>query len=379
MSHSLKVAFVRADFDPYGGAERFTQVLMHELAQRGVEVHIFARSWTKGGVADYSIHRVGGLSSPSLLRHASFVWGVRRALAKEHFDLIQSNERTLSQTIYRAGDGVHARWLELRSERVGLARRLSLTLNPFHRYICWLERRMFESPMLSAIIVNSEMVRKEITDRFSVADSKIHTIYNGVDLQRFHPSHKHQQGLAVRQAAGITPQTPVALFVGSGYERKGLSQLLTAMAAMDKSMQLWVVGKDSLKPYKKMAERLGIGGLVRFLGRQDDVQPYYAAADFFVLPTVYDPFPSVALEAMASGLPIIVSKQCGAAEVIKSGREGYVLDSPEDQNFSRYLDLLVESTQSMSSAARQCAEKFPISKTVQETISLYHHILGIPQ
>ncbi len=229
--------------------------------------------------------------------------GVKKALQRYQFDLIQSNERTLSQHIYRAGDGVHATWLTLRKARSSPVKRLSLALNPFHRYMLRLEKKMFEAPELRAIIVNSEMVRREITDRFQVDNLKIHTIYNGVDCSRFHPDNKRNMGLALRQRQGISPEAKIALLVGSGYERKGVRPLLAALARVPENILLWVVGKDSIAPYRKLARQLGIAERVTFWGKQQDVRPFYAAADFFVLPTLYDPFPSVALEAMASGLP----------------------------------------------------------------------------
>lgn len=379
MSTPRKIAFIRADFDPYGGAERFTASLMEDLASRGMEIHLFARTWKAATQAKYVIHRVPAIASPSLLRQWSFVTGVKKALAQHHFDLIQSNERTLSQHIYRAGDGVHATWLSLRKERSSPTKRLSLAGNPFHRYMLRLEKKMFEAPDLRAIIVNSEMVRQEILDRFQVDNRKIHTIYNGVDCSRFHPANKERLGLALRQKQGIAPEAKIALLVGSGYERKGVRPLLAALARVPENILLWVVGKDSLAPYRKLARRLGLAERVTFWGKQEDVRPFYAAADFFVLPTLYDPFPSVTLEAMASGLPIIVSKQCGAAEVIRAGREGFIIATPEDERLASYIETLANSHREMSAAARLCAEQFPFSRTVQELLTLYHRLLGMEQ
>lgn len=374
----LKIAFVRADFDPYGGAERFTNFLMEELTKQGVECHIFAKSW-KGEKQNCNFHKVWGLSSPSVLRQATFVLSIKRQLAKEHFDIIQSNERTLTQTMYRAGDGVHAKWLELRRERSGLFQRLLINLSPFHIFMVWLEKKMFQSPELRAVIVNSEMVRKEITHFFHISDEKIHTIYNGVDLERYNPKHRDTVGAMLRQKLHIGPNQPIALFVGSGYQRKGVPQLIMALARIGKPFTLWVVGKNSVSKYKKMAKRLGVEKQITFFGKQTDVQPFYAAADFFVLPTLYDPFPSVALEAMASGLPIVVTKQCGAAEVICHGREGFVLEGQDDESLAGYMEHLFESASvraRMSAQASLCGQQFSAKRTVQKFLSLYEEMLG---
>ena len=119
----MKIAFIRYRYDPYGGAERFTQMLMQSLAERAVETHVFARQWRQVETPRIHFHHVGGFRWPRVLRHASFVFLVGRAVRLEDFDLVQSNERTLSQHLYRAGDGVHARWLQLRSLQQGRLRR----------------------------------------------------------------------------------------------------------------------------------------------------------------------------------------------------------------------------------------------------------------
>lgn len=375
MAAPRKIAFIRADFDPYGGAERFTAFLMEELAARGMEIHLFARTWKPEPDAKYIVHRVPAIASPSLLRQWSFVAGVKKALKRYHFDLIQSNERTLSQHVYRAGDGVHASWLALRKARSRPIKRLALTVNPFHRYMLNLEKKMFKDPGLRAIIVNSEMVRREIIAHFQVENQKIHTIYNGVDCNRFQPDNKNLLGMPLRQQEKIAPDAKIALFVGSGYERKGVRPLLATLAQVKENILLWVVGKDSIAPYRKLARKLDLGERVTFWGRQQDVRPFYAAADFFVLPTLYDPFPSVALEALASGLPIIVSRQCGAAEIIEPGREGFILDSPEDKRLTEYLQALCRKGETMAAAARRCAEIYPKERTVRETLTLYENIL----
>lgn len=373
----MKIAFIRTEYDPFGGAERFTQSLMDHLTRNGVEVHIFARKWKNDLRSDIHLHRIGGINSPSLFRHASFILLVNRALRKEYFDLIQSNERTLFQHIYRAGDGVHARWLELRAAHQGILKRLSVAVNPFHFFIRWLEKRLFEHPELRAVIVNSNMVRAEILSRFRITESKIRTIYNGVDLERFHPEHRITLGKQMREEHGVSPDIHLALFLGSGFERKGLRQAIRALARTGPDTRLWVVGKGDDGRYLNIAQRLGVASRVVFFGGRHDVERFYAAADFFVFPTLYDPFPSVVLEALASGLPVITTAQCGAAEIIEHGTDGYVLADPgESDSLAAYMNELsvVKKRSVMSGLARRKAENFPWQRTVDEMLDLYRQL-----
>ncbi len=163
------------------------------------------------------------------------------------------------------------------------------------------------------------MVRDDIARRFEVATEKLHVITNGVDLEQFHPRLREAHRQALRQKLGVGETARVALFVGSGYARKGLPALLEAFAslAMPRT-ELWVVGRDRQEAaMQRRAEALlgsGRNSRVRFFGAQEDVRPFYGAADLFVLPTRYDPFPNAVLEALACGLPVITTTTCGAAE-----------------------------------------------------------------
>jgi UDP-glucose:(heptosyl)LPS alpha-1,3-glucosyltransferase len=375
----MKIAFIRYKYDPFGGAERFTQALLERLSAKGLEVHLYARKWTSEPGARVVVHRVGGPSWPSILAYASFVFLLSHAVRKIPFDIVQSNERTLCQDVYRAGDGVHARWLELRTSRMNRLRRLSLRVNPFHALRLWLERRLFEDPGLKAVIVNSNMVRGEILSRFRIDPGRIVTIANGVDLDRFHPSRREGEGLELRRRTGVSDEELVVLFVGSGFERKGLEYAIRGLAEAAVPAKLWVVGKGRVHPYRTLCRELGLEARVEFWGPQGDTAPFYAGADVFVLPTLYDPFPSVVLEAMASGLPVITTAQCGAAEIITPGREGFVLDYPEQTGrIAEYLEVLGvrEERRRRGKEARVRAEDFPWERTLRELEALYDRLLS---
>ena len=373
-----RIAFVRYKYTAFGGAERFTDMLVESMAGRGVEVHLYARKWKETPGNGVVLHRVGGPSRPALLGHAGFVFAVHRMLARGRFDLVHSNERILSADVYRAGDGVHARWLEIRRSRQNVLRSLIVLLNPHHAFRLWLERRLLEHPALKAVIVNSTMVREEILARFRIDPSRVRTIYNGVDLERFHPGNRRSIGVELRKRRALAEDTPVVLTVGSGFERKGLEPLLRGMASAEGNAELWVVGKGRSGRYADIARRLGIAHRVVFWGPREDTAPFYAGADIFALPALYDPFPTVILEAMASGLPVITTAQCGAAEIISNGREGFVLRSPDEvATLAERLRQLYSAPfrAAMSERARVAAEAFPVERTMRELEALYAGIL----
>lgn len=369
----LRVAVVRQRYSSYGGAERFVARALQALERAGAEVTLIARS--EKGWGARRVLRVDPPYAGSLWRDWSFARGARAAWRRDSFDVVQSHERIPGCDLYRAGDGVHRRWLDLRRAAAGPLERLGIALNPYHRYVCGAEKRMFEHPRLRAVICNSRMVRDEIQRAFRIAPEKLHLIYNGVDLDHFHPGHRGEMRGALRAELGCRPRDTLFLFVGSGFSRKGLAAAIDALAACkNDSLWLLVAGKDG--DYARYAERAraaGVSGRVRFLGPRDDVRPIYAAADCFVLPSRYDPFPSTALEAMAMGLPAIVSSRCGAAEIIEPGANGWVCEPDDVAGIAKLMHEAdgAARDERAAKAARATAERFGIDAMAAKLSDLY--------
>jgi UDP-glucose:(heptosyl)LPS alpha-1,3-glucosyltransferase len=372
----MRIALLRQRYNPYGGAERFIERAIAALGA-DVALTVYAREWSGSGAAD--VVRCDPFYMGRLWRDWSYARAACRAAARDAPDLVQSHERIDCCDVYRAGDGVHARWLENRGAALGPLGRLALALHPYHHYVLAAERRLFASRRLRAVICNSRMVRDDIRRRFRVADEKLHVIYNGVDLDAFHPRLRAAHRRAMRERLGVAEDALLHLFVGSGYERKGVFPLLAAFAAArDRGAHLAVVGRDKAESRARaLARSLGIEERVRFAGAQDDVAPWYGAADSFVLPTLYDPFPNAALEAMACGLPVVTTTQCGAAELIDEGVEGFVIDAGARAPLSGALDRLDAAlARRMGENARRRAEAYGLEPMRRRMIELYRLLLG---
>jgi len=234
---------------------------------------------------------------------------------------------------------------------------------------------MFEHPRLRAVVCNSLMVRGEIERRFHVAPEKLHVIHNGVDLEHFHPDRRAALRAQARAELGLANDGFLFLFVGSGFWRKGLDAAIGALAACgDERLHLAVAGRDRhAERYARVAAAAGLGARVHLLGGRDDVRPLYAAADCFLLPTRYDPFPNTALEALAMGLPVIVGQRSGAAEILRSGRNGWVCDPGDIEGLARLLrEVVVTSGDNrLLAAARAAAEGYGIDDMARKLTELY--------
>lgn len=368
-----RVAFIRQKYVHDGGAERFLSRALEALSSRNVSLTLLTREWRGGEGFDVIV--CNPFYVGRLWRDRSFARAVCRELAKRSFDLVQSHERIGCCDVYRAGDGVHREWLRQRARALSCGGRLGVAVNPYHRYILKAEKKTITGAR--AIICNSQMVKREIREHFDVPETRLHVIYNGVDTAYFHPQLREGRAAARRQF-GVPENATVFLFVGSGFERKGVGRVLPAFARQRSAPYLLVVGHDkNLAAYRRQAEQLGLTDRVKFLGAQRDVRPYYAAADAFIFPTLYDPFANVILEAMATGLPVITSSKCGGAELIQQGVNGYVCDALDRDALAEHMEKLahVVECRRVGLAARKTVEGMTFANMATELDRLYAQLL----
>lgn len=181
-------------------------------------------------------------------------------------------------------------------------------------------------------IAISQQVKRELKKYFGLSD-QVHVIHHGVDGKAFCPVNddNRRERDTIRQSLGIKPDEVVIAFVGA-YERKGLSIAIEAVGKLpveiQNRMKLLAVGSGAVEGFRARAKELGISERICFVQHVRHVAPYYRASDVFLLPTFYEPFGLVITEALASGLPSIVSAQAGGAELIRHGESGFLINDP---------------------------------------------------
>jgi len=264
----MKLALIRQRYNPYGGAERFVERALAALVAEGVEVDLITRNWEGAPAAGFRqitcdppySRLLGGRAA----RDRSFAEAAQALMAQGGYQITQSHERIPGCMIFRAGDGVHAAWLEHRARQLTAPARLAQRLSPYHRYVLGAERAMLEHPALAQVICNSRLVAQELQDYYGLPAARIALIYNGVDTAHFHPDRAAARRAAQRARLGLDRHTPLLLLVGSGFERKGVPALLQAMVRMRRQdAQLVVVGADrKLAAMAQRAARLGLAARV---------------------------------------------------------------------------------------------------------------------
>jgi UDP-glucose:(heptosyl)LPS alpha-1,3-glucosyltransferase len=368
-----RIVFVRQHFSQFGGGELILDRTISAMTARGLKVALLARSWAAR--EDIEFIRCDPPRFPRFRRERLFARAACDRLAAVKYALVQSHERLPCCDIFRAGDGVHAVFVEQRAKGLGALARAALFLHPFHRSVMALEREMFASPRLKAVIANSQMVADEIGRHFGFPRERIHLVPNGIDLTRFHPDARSHYRAQTRKRLGTAPDRPVLLFVGSGFKRKGLDAAIAALAASGTNAELWVIGHDR-RPgtYAYLAERVGISaGRFHMIGPVDDPLPYYAAADALILPSIYDPFPSTVIEALACGLPVVTSTGCGARDAIAELEPALVRDASDIDGLADALRRAFElaAMPDTSVKARAIASGYDMDSMIDRTLALY--------
>ena len=295
---------------------------------------------------------------------------------KEHgADIVFGMERTSSQTHYRAGNGVHAQYLRQRRLTDSALKRATFALNPLHRTILSLEKSCFENPSLKKLYTNSYMVRQEILEHYNTNPEIIETVHNGVEwseMQRDFDDWQNQRRTLLMQW-GLNKDKFQLLFIGQGFRRKGLQFLLQGMRVLgNPNIQLSVIGKDREgHKFQKMAQRLGLSNQVKFFGSRSDIHRFYQAADALAIPSTYDPFANVTVEAQAMGLFVISSKYNGGKEILtpETGEIIEQLTDPESVAESLKVALRHPKTASSASSIRKNAQHLDFSYQLDKVLT----------
>ncbi len=308
----MKLGLVRRGYSGSGGAEAYARRFSEAAKEAGHEVVLFGSSeWEQSKWVGEKII-VGG-NTP---RH--FANALRRAKPKEHCDFLFSLERVWACDAYRAGDGVHASYLERRAAREGWWRPFVRRFQRKHREIVKLERVLFTKGA-KLIIANSTMVKREIEQFYRTPSERIKVVLNGVPQYPRDPELR----LIQRREFQLTAGSYALLFAGSGWERKGLKYAIQAVKKVPNAV-LFVAGKGKQRGLPKCNR-------VHFVGPQPaaEMQALYNMADVFILPTIYEPFSNACLEAMAAGLPVITTAANGFSELL-SVIDGEIVSDPAD-------------------------------------------------
>ncbi len=262
--------------------------------------------------------------------------------------------------------------------RESLASRLSQQ-TPKHLLLRLLERHVYSRRLYRRVIPASKFEKEQILRYYDLPPDDIIPVHGGVDYDHYNPSDRERRRKKIRDKYGFSDRDLIALFVGYDFKRKGLPHLLRAMPQINDRIKLLAVGgTGGLKECETLVSELKLEHRVFFSGPiYQESRNYFFGADLFIFPTLFDPFGTAALEAMAAGLPVIMSRTVGSAELVTSGKEGFLLDDPRDPSeIAAFANRVAAEGigPEMGSIGRETSLGCTWEEKAREMISLYENL-----
>lgn len=342
----VSVVILKSRIAHQGGLERYATLIAKAFARKGVQTTLL----TTGEPIEIPRVKVISLGKHPLNNYRALHFFEKETLQwlnNHSYDIIFGLDRNSFQTHYRAGNGSHRTFL--RTKPQGPWSKFWYRWSPKQRFVLETEKKLFTHPKLKKLFTNSKMVQQELIEQFAIDSERIVVVHNGVDLSKFtFDEYSKEESLSQLK---LPPAQLYLLFAGNNYQRKGLEEALRALALKkDWDFQLMVVGADkNIKRYQRLAQQLALNHRIHFFGEQKNLVPFYAAADVFILPTHYDPFANVTIEAVAMGLFVITSLSNGGHEIL-TPQTGIAIHNIDDQQeFSMALEKAKEAPSSFHS------------------------------
>jgi glycosyltransferase involved in cell wall biosynthesis len=384
-----RIAVVSPFLDKRHGTERCVAEQVERLADV-YEIHLYSTAVEDVDLSRIIWHRVPALPGPHLVAYCWWVlanhfcrwWDERfRGLTPaivyspgiNCFDAdVISVHIVFGAYLSRAGKALEFRSNPLRSWPRILHRRM------YYRLVIGLERLVYGGKRALLIVVSAKGTGD--LKRYGRTESELPVVLNGIDPHRFRVEVRARLRDTARQALGLKEGDFCLLLVGNDWRNKGLPCLLESLGRLAiPSIRLLVVGRDIVDPYRPAVARLRLEDQVTFLPPRPDVEFYYAAADLYVGPSLEDAFALPPLEAMACGVPSIVSSQAGVSEVVTNGVDGFVLDDPQDSVSLADLIALLYSNERlrmrMGEAAAKTARQYTWDRNAEQLHQLFQDVL----
>jgi UDP-glucose:(heptosyl)LPS alpha-1,3-glucosyltransferase len=286
--------------------------------------------------------------------------------------------RSFGLDAVRVTERLQSHWVRVNYR--GTAMRWLQGINPRHRTLIDLERTIYQSNNTRRVVTQSLLDRRLVQEYYRIPEEKILTIHNGVDITAFQPGLR-EESASVREEFGLSPEEPLLVFASMDFEGKGLRSILKALAeTRHADCRLIVLGTGPEAKFRRIARERGVESRAIFAGRRGDIARFYGTGDLFLLPTAYEPFPNVVLEAMACGLPVMTTTTSGGADILKPFQNGYLISEVHAVGemvdcLNHHFDLAASARQEMAGHCWATAQEMPIEKNIAKTLELFEGVI----
>ena len=366
----MKICFIVHDYNRHAGHSRYVAELATRFNKEH-EVHVFANTFEENPDSGIHFHKVPALRFNVVTTLFSFALSCSLARLRG-FDIVHTQGFCGPRADVITAHICNRAWS--RALRASLVRQTARE-RVFHFLASRCERWLYRGNRRSEVIAISQRVARDLGACYGCR-MPVHLVYHGVDLQTFSPEVRRFR-THLRSALQIPDADTAFLYVGD--LRKGARTCLEALARITEG-HLILVSRSSPGPYAKLAAQLGITRRVHFVPPTSNVEQYYGTADALLLPSPYDAFGMVVTEAMACGLPVVVSREAGASELICHAHNGLVLNDFNDAG--TLADCMLEIhkrpawAKSLGERARAAVERLSWDEIAHQTMAVYRRNLA---
>jgi len=337
------IVFIKFHLKKFGGLEKYSSKIINSFLERDYNIALLTTTKPSDEVLlkkNLNIILLRPLKIFKFLQLKLFDKKCQKWLKNHKPKIIFSLDRSSIYTHIRLGTGLHLSFLKKRKLIENKLKTNLNKLNPLNKIILNIEKKGLQQKNLKKIITNSNMVKQELMDIYNIPSKKIDTVHNGVEydeLEKHFKTWEKEKNIFINKLK-LKKTDFHFIFIGNDYKRKGLVFLLKALSIIkNESFHLSIIGKEkNIKKFIKITKALGLEEKVSFFGKRNDIIKFYQMADVLVLPTLYDPFSNVVIEAIAMGVFVITSKFNGAKEIITK-KNGIIVDILDPEAFSENL------------------------------------------
>lgn len=328
------------------------------------DVHVFANYWD-GLDERVNVHKIPIIPGNFYMREASFTLFASAVMAGKKFDVALAQPTRYFSPMIAEMQFIQRAWVEYRR-----ANHMKITLGD--RILPKIEKYNLKRCKMAIAI--SQSVADDLARIYKMPEEKIKVVYSGVDCNEFNPENREKYSEEIKKRHGIADDEKIILFQGNPFDRKGLEYAIRALPLIQKDSKLIVVGNDDITQYMGIARKLGVDKRIIHVAFTSEMKKYFATADAFVLPSLYDTFALVVLEAMASGCGVVSSKYAGVSELIEDGKEGFVVDTKNIGDIAENINSVLNGGNVFRKNARKKAEQCGWDRTAKKMLSVFEEV-----
>ncbi|HEK0107878.1 TPA: glycosyltransferase family 4 protein [Pseudomonas aeruginosa] len=346
----MTLAFILYKYFPFGGLQRDFMRIALECQRRGHDIRVYTLIW-EGDVPDgFEVLVAPVRSIFNHRRNEKFTAWVRADLDRRPVQRVIGFNKMPGLEVYYAADACF-------EEKAQTLRNPLYRQWGRYRHFAGYERAVFDPASKTEILMISEVQQPLFVKHYGTQAERFHLLPPGISQDRRAPANAADVRAEFRREFGLEEDDLLLVQIGSGFKTKGLDRSLKALAALPKALRrrtrLIAIGQDDPKPFLLQIAALGLNDQVQILKGRSDIPRFLLGADLLIHPAYNENTGTVLLEALVSGLPVLVTDVCGYAHYIAEADAGRVLPSPfEQDSLNRLLAEMLEDAPARAAWSR---------------------------